>query len=234
MRFQLNIRTVFIIVLFFLLSFAFVGHKAQQARQQRSIVSDIRKAGGVVEYDYQTNGTMPAWRQWLHSRMGVDFLADVSSVLFAATNVDGRIVDLDKATVGRFSELPELVVLDLSHTLIDDSSLTHLCNIQSIEEFSPPTGTSDRDLAKISGMKHLRSLTLINPEISEACVNIFNEMQNLRILTLINHKLKPATISKIERKLPNAEVTEVLVMTPEELGLDIRETLEKLQRKKDE
>ena len=234
MRFQLNIRTVFIIVLFFLLSFAFVGHKAQQARQQRSIVSDIRKAGGVVEYDYQTNGTMPAWRQWLHSRMGVDFLADVSSVLFAATNVDGRIVDLDKATVGRFSELPELVVLDLSHTLIDDSSLTHLCNIQSIKRFDPPTGTSDRDLAKISGMKHLRSLTLINPEISEACVNIFNEMQNLRILTLINHKLKPATISKIERKLPNAEVTEVLVMTPEELGLDIVETLENLQRKKDE
>ena len=213
---------------------AWFSVRVRSAKKQREAVKAILELGGYVEYDYQTNGTMPAWRQWLHSRMGVDFLADVSSVLFAATNVDGRIVDLDKATVGRFSELPELVVLDLSHTLIDDSSLTHLCNIQSIEKFSPPTGTSDRDLAKISRMKNLRSLTLINPEISEACVDIFNEMQNLRLLILINHKLKPATISKIERKLPNAEVTEVLVMTPEELGLDIVETLEKFQRNKDE
>jgi hypothetical protein len=66
-----------------------LGWIVHRARVQRDIVAAIERAGGSVNYDWEwTNGhyidgKRAWWPKWLGDRIGIDYVCNVSRVVFS-------------------------------------------------------------------------------------------------------------------------------------------------------
>jgi Leucine-rich repeat (LRR) protein len=187
-----------------------LGILLHQARVQREAVAAIVRAGGTVGYDWQwSNGEYftetPPWPKWLVGVVGVDLLSNV--VVVNGFNGEGRLTDVEMASVGRLPHLEEVVLVDCRVT---DAGLTHLTGhsrLKSLDLRIAPGGKGislvsleglarlerldlhglplvDTDLAHLAGLTRLERLDLSQTPITDAGLAHLRDLKDLRSLML--------------------------------------------------
>jgi hypothetical protein len=172
---RLSIRALIVLVLAIGVGLGWIVHRA---RVQRLAVAAIEQAGGKVEYDWQwTDHTtspptppLKPWPKWLVDAVGVDYLADVASVVFMGSlespdNPDRASDDLMRE-VGRLGRLKVLCLYDSNQ--VTDAGLAHIGQLSS-----------------------LRSLVVNSHNVSDAGLGSLRELDP-RILNLDDCPVTPA------------------------------------------
>jgi len=119
-RFRFSLRTLLALVV--LLGVG-LGWVVQQAERQRKAVEAIRKAGGIVRYDYEMDeggNAEPPVPTWLMRLVGDDYFADVAAVGYV------RREGIDDVLLEHIKGLTELEFLLLHETDITDEDLNEL------------------------------------------------------------------------------------------------------------
>ncbi len=135
---------------------ACLGWIIRDARIQRDSVAAIKRAGGMVHYDWAWhNGVIniygkPPAPRWLVDRLGVDYFGHVTSVSIwnlkspdqglaqvanltrlEALMIQGGLRLSDSGLVG-MNRLTNLRVLDLANTTVSDSGLAHVKTVTTL------------------------------------------------------------------------------------------------------
>ena len=111
---QFSLRTFLVLVTVFAVWFGWLTHKA---REQRKAVAWVEKMGGGVIYDAEPPGP-----KWVRDILGIDFVADVSSIYLSNAQV---------TDVTPLAGLKNLQKLYLSHMQLSD--LTPLAGLNDLE-----------------------------------------------------------------------------------------------------
>jgi internalin A len=187
-----------------------LGVMIQQARVQREAVAAIVRAGGTVGYDWQwADGEYftetPPWPKWLVDTVGVDLLSNV--VIVDGYNGDGRLTDVEMASVGRLPHLEEVILVDCRVTDAGLAHLTGLSRLKSLDLRIAPRGKgvslvpleglarlekldlrglslADANLVHLAGLTRLKEINLSQTPITDAELVHLRDLKGLRSLML--------------------------------------------------
>ena len=217
---RFSVRTLIILVL---VCGGGLGWWIHVVREQRDAVAAVRKAGGVVHYEWKwkhgkflQNGA-PKAPKWLVDRVGVDSLGSVTAVdlqqkvLFRLFS-DRRDLNPVLARVGR---LKRLEYLNLGHSSVTDSDLAHLKSLAELKSLLlNSTNVGDSGLGQLKGLTSLERLSLTNTKVTDAGLVSLGGMTGLTWLDLNNTQISDAglrylkKLAKLERlSLSNTKVT---------------------------
>jgi hypothetical protein len=226
LAFRLSIRAMILLVMAIGGGLGWIVHRA---RTQRLAVAAIERAGGKVEYDWEwTDHTtcpptppLKPWPKWLVDTVGVDYLADVSSVVFMGSlespdNPDRASDDLMRE-VGRLGRLKVLCLYDSNQ--VTDAGLAHIgqlsllrslvvnshnvsdAGLGSLRELDPRIlNLSDcpvtaEGLVHLKGMGHLKELSLSFTQVNT--IEPLRSLTGLKILDLRRCPISDAGIAPI-------------------------------------
>jgi hypothetical protein len=188
-----------------LVSACFAEWVVQRAHLQRDAVAAIKRAGGLVEYDWQrVNGRRvpngkPKGPGWLVDRLGPDYFADVTCVHFR-----GRRSDAELAHIGNLRRLESL---DLSGTAVTDAGLAHLKGLTRLQSLRlSGTTVTDAGLAHLKGLTRLQTLTLDYTEVSDLCLPHLKGLNGLRFLSLFRTKANETGLEELRQAMPSTRV----------------------------
>jgi len=175
---RFSIRGLIVLVLLIGLG---LGWMVRSAHTQRDAVAAIRKAGGVVKYDwewsngYDISGGKPWAPQWLLDLIGVDFFGHVTSVWLHPAPTDEAIVE-----VGRLTQLERL---QLAGRFFSDGELAHLKGLTKLSNLCI-YNVSDAGLAHLKGLTKLKTLITGGPWVTDAGLAHLKGLTNLTCLQL--------------------------------------------------
>lgn len=164
---RLSVRALMVLVLIVGVPLGWFVH---QAAVQRDAVRAIEAAGGTALYNFQDtqpspSPSRPPGPKWLVDLVGVDFLANVTSVSFPMTR-KGAIAptpaqaDALLAAVGRLHRLEKLNAPSLRATDVGMAHLAGLTRLRSLAIVGTPRLT-DAGLAHLAGLEQLESLWIL-------------------------------------------------------------------------
>jgi hypothetical protein len=156
-----------------------LGWYVRSVREQRSAVEAIKRAGGVVDYDWDWTDYNPdildySGRhrppKWLSRRIGVDFVANVVSVALRPRG-GGLARSADDETLKRLGGLRHMEHLLIRHTAITDGGLVHLRGLKRLRQLDLSyTQIGDAGLAHLRALTALRSLDIVGTRVTDAAV----------------------------------------------------------------
>ena len=195
---------------------AWLGWIVRGARIQREAVAAIRRAGGIVTYDYERTvlGQKPGPR-WLVDFIGIDYLDHVFHVSFR-----GNATDQVLAHVGGLSQL-EWLALDgsavtdsglahlhglqnlrsllLSKTYITDGGLRHIAELSNLSYLSlDKTAVTDAGLAHLERLTRLKNLELEGTRVTDAGARSISRLTALETLWLSDTRIGDAGLKKLK------------------------------------
>ena len=170
---RFKLRTLMILVL---LTGCWIGWKANRARDQRLAAEVIRASRGKLFYDFQETGhdvlnpkvvnlsKQPPAPKWLHKAIGDEYFQEVSQVDIRA--------DVPRETLLAIAKFDHLVhlTLELQGSKVDTSAIGRIAGNTGLQSLSlGGQSVNDAVLAKLSGAKKLRRLTLVGtPDVTDA------------------------------------------------------------------
>jgi len=130
--YQYSLRTLLIVVTLAGCGFGWLGVKMREAREQRAAVDAIKKLGGYVVYDYESDSrgvrvpnATPPGPAWLRSILGDDCFRTVTEV-----NLNTDPADADLECLRGFTSR---VALGLGGERVTDAALEHLKGMTRLE-----------------------------------------------------------------------------------------------------
>lgn len=159
--FRFSLRTLLLFVTITSVGFGYLAVKVRQAERQRAAVGAIRKAGGLIYYDYQMvavgkaiGSPKPPGPAWLRKCFGIDFLADVKHVHIVSGLTSGPnqpvSVNFTDAELVHLQELAKLEGLGLGYTDVTDAGLVHLQGLTQLKDLDlGATRTTDQGCQKL-------------------------------------------------------------------------------------
>jgi internalin A len=189
---RFSIRGLIVLVLLMGLG---LGWMVRSAHTQRDAVAAIRKAGGLVKYDwewsngYDISGGKPWAPQWLLDLIGVDFFGHVTSVWLQPAPTDGAI-----AEVGRLTQLERL---QLVGRFFSDGELSHLKGLTKLSNLCL-SNVSDAGLARLKGLTKLKILIISGTQVTDAGLAHLKGLTNLKCLQLDGTQVTDAGLAHLE------------------------------------
>ncbi|MCA9172907.1 MAG: leucine-rich repeat domain-containing protein [Planctomycetales bacterium] len=180
-----------------------LGCLMYHVHQQKATVRWVQENMGGVEYAIAIK---PSRLAWLRSLVGVDRVAEVSSVGLDGTHV---------SDVSPLANLKSLESLFLNGTQVSDISA--LANLDSLKTLQL-RDTQVSDLTPLAKLKSLKRLTLSGTQVSD--VTPLAKLKSLEILVLVNTPVSDLS------PLANVKSLEVLALSieqTEELSCSIKE-----------
>ena len=220
---QFRLRTVLLLTAVVAI---WLGWWLHSGRQQREAVAELRKAGALIYYDFQSQGhDRPLyWPVWLVNWLGVDCFADVGTVSFTAA----RVTDADLAQVNGFTslqdlhlggtqvtdaglehlkELTSLQLLWLEDMQVTDAGLEHVKGLTSLQSlFLKDTHVTDVGLEHLKNLTSLQGLYLEDTEVTDAGLEHLKDLTSLQELFLYNTQVTDAGVAELQKSLPNCDI----------------------------
>jgi Leucine-rich repeat (LRR) protein len=176
-----------------------LGWIVREAHIQRDAVAAIKKAGGVVRYDWEWRdgnsipGGEPWAPRWLTDRIGVDYFGRVTRVELisvpSATNTT-------LAHVGRLTRLQELSVESPSVT---DAGLEHMKALTELSNLRLRcTHVTDAGLERLKGLTKLSVLDLSDAQVTDAGLVHLKGLTNLSQLYLFGTRVSDAGLTQLK------------------------------------
>ena len=203
LRLTLSLRGLMILVLVF---GGVLGWKARRVSIQRRAVAAIRRAGGLVTYDYHvaaegtSNPNPQPWAPgWLRRVAGDEWFQEVIVVsLF-----DGPFLvetQVKEDLVPAVATLDRLEGLEISLYSLTPAGLAPLIELPRLKELhirlhGPDPGPSD--LAPLAKMRHLESLAVETSPEDGACLAHLRGLTGLRSLYLANTRPKDSDLAHL-------------------------------------
>jgi hypothetical protein len=158
-----------------------LGWYVGSVREQQRAVDAIKRAGGVVSYDWNWGNYNPDLldfsgrrrpSKWLLRRVGIDYVANVRYVGLELEPRGGkRTAGADNPTLMRLGCLHHLKFLNLSGRAITDAGLPHLRHLKRLRQLElSHTPISDAGLAHLRGLTALRHLGIEGTRVTDAMV----------------------------------------------------------------
>ena len=194
---RFSMRGLIVVVL---LIGGWLGWIVRSARIQREAVAAIEKAGGSVTYNWQwTDGKLvPGARRrkpsWLADFIGVDYVYHVTRVIFSSPppTSAGAI-----SQIGRLTGLEFLVLHD---SILSDADLAHLGWLTRLTDLDLTNDRiPDAGLARLKGLRRLRTLVLHGTYINDAELAHLNGLVSLKYLVLSNTEITDAGLVQLQR-----------------------------------
>ncbi len=187
--FQYSLRTLLLFVLLVSIGMSWFAVKMQQAKKQREAVEVIRRAGGMVIYDYHygglpkppnyidMSGKQASGPAWLRRVLGDDFFNKATVVFLARAQNPQECLD-------RLKDLPHLQKLDLINNQITDAELEHLEGMTELQNLILGDQITDAGLKRIVGLKRLEEFGFTSKRITDAGLECLERLKQLRTLYL--------------------------------------------------
>ena len=185
LRFRL--RTLFVVVT---AASLWLAWQASQARRQKVAVELVGKYGGNVYYDFNDKNRgarPPAWKAYIASVIGDDFMYSVVGVGLGGIAIDDEAI----ATIApHLAGLRHLTWLDIDNVRITDTGLSHLGQINQLERLlvrsqgSPRLTITDEGLGFLGKLTSLTSLVINDAPITGRGLTRLSELRQLVSLNL--------------------------------------------------
>ena len=182
--FQFSLRTLTLVVLAIGLS---LGWYVARTRRQQELYQSIYRSNSFAYYDYQVvndeyDPTRESWApQWLHERLGTDFIHPVVKVHFWDDVQQGK-ADLSQVDgfCQRIHAFPQLRFVRLERGTDDRlAGISQLRNLQRLEIIhAQPIG--HQGISALGNMANLRRLDLSDACVSDEVLFHLSRLQNLR------------------------------------------------------
>jgi hypothetical protein len=201
-RFQYSLRSLSLLIVTAAIPCSWLAREMQRARTQREAIATIVAAGGAVEYDSSPHShsstRTPNHPEWLERLLGVDFLADVTSLRFR----DGKdVVSLD----ANLRMLRQLHWLDLTRSKVSDTDLNQLEGLDQLVVLSlSGTDAGDIGLRKLRCLPHLAILDLAETKVTDNGLVYLQTLPELQWLILRGTRITDAGLVHLQ-KLPRLE-----------------------------
>ena len=205
MRFRL--RTLLIVITMLGI---WMGVEVRGARRQASAVSEIRKLGGWVlydfEYDPQVSGTSRklngrSWvPRWVLARIGVDWFHTVVAVNMVydlrpgggrtdnqqAKDAERRGLVVRGTVTDTLAGVPHLRQLFLKDTQTTDECLAAISRLHRLERLYcwDAVQVTDAGVAHLRKLPKLKDVHLSNSQITDESLGVFGEMVQMKALSL--------------------------------------------------
>lgn len=148
-RAQFTLKMLLAAVLILSLPLSWFAVKMDRARKQEEAISELSELGDVkVLYRYQDSWPFelePSGPPWLRRFCGKDFFNDITFVDISNTRADD-------STTKYLASFPELRFLRLDGTLVTDTGLKQIVNLQSLEHLYLPDQTTADGLEQLGGL----------------------------------------------------------------------------------
>lgn len=199
--FQFGIRSLVVLTVAVGIPSSWLEIEREHARQQQTLVEDIRRLGGIVSYDWEIdmNGDplpgspRPPGPATLRNLLGVDFFADVLQVSLSTRNVTND-------WMKRLSGAPRLQELDLSYTHVTDDGLEPLKTLSQLKTLSLAcTEVTDSGLENLRGLTRLQSLNIPQTEITDIGLEKLSELKQLQHLDIGGTMVTDSGLSYLQR-----------------------------------
>jgi len=179
-----------------------LGWLTRSAQIQRDAVSSIRRAGGLVTYDWQQkhgklNQTTTTWApKWLVDGIGIDYFDHVVYV-----SLRGRVSDAELVHVSRLTRLD---YLSLIHTEVRDSQLVHIKEMTRLKELSiSETKVGDAGLVHLKGLTGLHGLYLDHTMVTDAGLTHLEWLANLECASFLGTSVTNGGAKRLHNALPS-------------------------------
>ena len=117
--------------------------------------------------------------------------------------------DVNDASLTGLKELGNNVAqLDLSKTDVTDAALKSVAKLERLVRLDlHQTKVSDAGLKQLSGLKNLRYLNLYGTQVGDAGLETLGGLKELRNVYLWKSKATAQGVKKLQKKLPNAQIS---------------------------
>jgi hypothetical protein len=189
-RFSVRALMIFVLILG-----VFLGWIVYRAQVQRDAVAAIRRADGLVRYQWEyNNGVLikngkPWWPQWFVRLLGIDYFGHATLVFAPQAS------DVDLIHIANLSSIEKLAVPGSPVTDAGMARLQGLNNLQNLVIFSTQIG--DSGLTHITGLTTLRVLDLRETRISDAGLVSLKRLINLQDLSLAETAISDSGLAHI-------------------------------------
>ncbi len=245
LRFQFSIRTLLVMVVAVALPFSWLAVEMKKAREERNAQQAIVAAGGSVYYDYEyddvqdriVGGRKPPMPDWLRSRLGLEFFADIMEAIIDDDQSISRLRELRKlryvfigrkdvgaATGGpalesgddlisdvglRYLEgLDQLEGVQLAGTNITDVGLEHLRGLANLRILEIYSNSiTNEGLQHLGRLDTVTILRIVGSQITDKGLRHLNGMSQLRKLELFDSQVTDAGVKTLQRALPHCKIT---------------------------
>lgn len=186
LRFQFSLRSLVVLVVVVAIPFCWLAVKMREAERQFWAVWTIKRADGIVYYDYQNaldrdvyvfGRQDPPAPAWLRTSLGRDFFSEVGAIC------SGDPERFDDAVLERVRSLKKLRWLFLCDTPVTDVGLENL-----------------------TGLTELKRVGLTNTQVTDAGLEQLNGLTSLQWLELSGTHVTAQGINRLQAALPNCEI----------------------------
>jgi hypothetical protein len=190
-----------------------LGALANTAQKQMRAVQLIRRLAGNFNYDYQAAALAePQYPEWLRKRLPHDFLARVTQVFLAKSEV----TDDDLRILAR---LPHLNHLELQDTKVSDNGIKYLAALTKLETLHLNcTACTDTGLMSLASLTRIKRLSLSQTQITDTGLAVVHSMPSLTALTLGSTRISDAGLTEL-RGLRRLEILHLSDTEITEAGL---------------
>jgi hypothetical protein len=199
---RLSIRALLVLIL---LLACWLGWFVRTARLQREAVAAVKKAGGIVWYDWEwKNGdyvqgkSQPPGPKWLVDRIGVDYFSNVTFVNMM------RGSDEDLIRIGHLGRLERL---NLHGAPVTDVGLAYLKGLAHLQVLDlDETQVTDAGLVHLKRLASLNSIALSKTRVTDDGLDHLKELRSLRELILYDGRITDAGAAELRRTLPKVQI----------------------------
>jgi len=205
-------RTLLAVMLLAALSFTWFGWRLRKSQRQMHAISVLQSVGAVYAFDYEgpiVRATRHPWTlsptpgrsrypRWLHKRLGVDFLHDITRVHLETSY---RLADDDIERLwNALGDLPNLTHLEASGPVTRPGAILHLRHARRLQALSLRWATiADDDLAVLSQLPQLQELNLNETPVSDAALEHVAKIKSLRAIELHHTKVTDDGLRQIAK-----------------------------------
>jgi len=211
-RFQFSLRSLVVLVVAVAVPCSWLTVKMREAERQRRAVEAIRKAGGIVFYDFhfvkEENGygileQDPPAPAWLRQVVGNDSFSEAHIIVFHNPEQVGDDV-LER--IGRLRKLKRLALDDSAVTDVGLKHLTGLTRLWGLELNG--TQVTDEGLLALRGLPNLTWLGLNGTQVTDEGLQTLRGLPNLGWLELHDTNVTSQGIKELQEALPNCKINQ--------------------------
>lgn len=199
--FQFRLRTLSLGVLVIAIC---LGWYVSRARRQEELYQAIYRSNSFAYYDYQVvnnefDPTRESWApQWLHQKLGTDFVHAVVKVHFWEDVQQGR-ADLSQVDgfCQRIDAFPQVQFVRLE--LGTDDRLAGIGRLRNLRRLEIANGEqmTDRGVEALASLTSLRHLDLSVAQISKDGLRVIGGLRDLEVLIIHSKSLPRDSIARL-------------------------------------
>ena len=201
-RFQFSLLALLLLAVVVAVPFSWLATEMKAAGKQREAVEAIKKADGMVFYDYEYDpsgnwkpGATPPGPPWLRNLLGDNLLMNVTVVEFNPFIP----VTISEALLDHIKGLTQLQRLDLTSTNASDAWLEQLKGLNHLRRLClGGTRVSDTGMQHLRGLTQLRWLSLRGTKVGDGGLQNLSGLTQLQSLDLGGTKVSNAGMQHLK------------------------------------